>query len=419
MNRAITTRPLHGGTLPHLADFNETIVLEAIRRSEAGCSRVELTRITGLSGQTITNIARRLLERDLIREGGKATPVGVGKPRTILHLNPAGVYAVGVHIDPSSITYVLLDFTGTAVADVTHRTPSVTDPQPVLDEITTNVESLVANSGVDRERVIGVGIASPGPVDVAAGVVLNPPLLPGWIDVPLRDHLQDRTGLPTILDKDVIAGVVAEQWVADAGQSRNFAFIYVGTGIGAGLVVNGQVLRGTSSNMGDIGLMPVSTTGDPDADARDFSALGAVASAHVVMRQAARRGILPADFGEVQPAEAASAFHVLRVLADGGSESARGMLIDMAKYLASGIVTITNLLDLDSVLLGGPIWQELEPYAIDILREEVNRRTVSRPVHEITVGGTSLGDKVTAIGAGCLVLDQRFAPRFVPSKVRG
>lgn len=418
MNRVIATRALRGGTLPHLADFNESIVLEAIRRSTEGCSRVELARVTGLSGQTITNITRRLLERDLIRESGRAAPSGVGKPRTILRLNPAGVYSVGVHIDPSSITYVLLDFHGDPVSQASHRTPSVTEPQPVLDEITAHVEALISGSGVDRDRVIGVGIASPGPVDVANGIVLNPPLLPGWIDVPLRDHLQAQTGLPTILDKDVIAGVVAEQWATRAERSKNFAFIYVGTGIGVGLVLDGQVLRGASSNMGDIGLMPVSATGDPGETPREFAALGAVASAHVVMRAAAHRGILPADFGEVQPAEAAAAFRVLRALADGGSPSARGMLEEMANYLTSGIVTITNLLDLDTVILGGPIWKELAPYALPLVGPEVNRRAQSGRLHEVTITGTSLGDNVTAIGAGCLVLDQRFAPQFGVAPVR-
>ncbi|MFC4138265.1 MULTISPECIES: ROK family transcriptional regulator [unclassified Microbacterium] len=418
MNDAIATTALRGGNLPHLADFNETIVLEAIRRATDGCSRVELARVTGLSGQTITNITRRLLARELIHEAGRTAPAGVGKPRTLLRLNARGAHAVGVHIDPASITYVLLDFHGRPVAHTSHRTPSVTDVQPVLDEITAHVESLISDSGVDRDRVIGVGIASPGPIDVVNGVVLNPPLLPGWVNVPLRDHLQEQTGLPTIMDKDVIAGVVAEQWAADAEHSRNFAFVYIGTGIGVGLVLDGHVVRGTSNNIGDIGLMPVSTTGDAGESPREFAALGAVASAHVVMRQAARRGILPADFGEVQPAEAAAAFRVLRALADGGSPSAREMLVEMAQYLASGILTITNLLDLDRVLLGGPIWRELAPYALDVIGAEVDRRTVTGRLHEVTVSGTSLGDQVAAIGAGCLVLDQHFAPRFAPDTVR-
>ncbi|MEI3847092.1 MULTISPECIES: ROK family transcriptional regulator [unclassified Microbacterium] len=418
MSRSSTARPLRGGTLPHLADFNETIVLDAVRRSEDGCSRVELAHLTGLSGQSITNIVRRLVERDLVREGGREAPAGVGKPRTILRLNPSGVHVVGVHLDPSAITYVMLDFHGRPVASLSHRTPSVTEVLPVLEEITAHVERLIADSGVSRESIIGVGIASPGPVDVSAGIVLNPPLLPGWVNVPLRDHLQEHTGLPTVLDKDVIAGAVAEQWAAGPRRSPDSAFIYVGTGIGVGLVLNGHVLRGASSNLGDIGLLPVSAIGEPDEQPRAFAALGAVASAHVVMRAAARRGILPPDFGEVQPAEAAAGFRVLRALADGGSASARDMLEEMAHYLSSGIVTITNMLDLDTVILGGPIWQELAPYALPIVRPAVNRRAVPGQLHEVVVRGTTLGDNVTAIGAGCLVLDQRFSPRFAPTAVR-
>ncbi len=411
VSKPLPVAPLRGSNLPHLADFNETIVLDMIRRAPGGCSRAELARRTGLSGQTITNIARRLFERDLIRDAGKASS-GPGKPRTLLELNPDGQYAVGVHLDPAQITYALLDFHGRPIATTSHRTPSVTETQPVLDELTVHVETLIADSGVDRTRVIGVGVAAPGPVDVVDGVVLNPPLLPGWVNVPLREHLHRTTGLPTVLDKDVIAGAVAEQWAARPKPSRNFAFVYVGTGIGVGLALNGHVLRGTSSNIGDIGLLPVTDHGEPGEAPGPFSALGAVASAHVVMREAARLGVLPADFGEVQPAEAAAAFRILRALADGGSASAAGLLRTMAEYLGSGLVTITNLLDLDTVVLGGPVWEELAPYALPIIGPKVSGSAVARTLHDVTVASTELGENVTAIGAGCLVLDRKFGPRL-------
>ena len=118
-----------GPNLPAIAAFNETVVLDAVRRSPDGLSRVELAARTGLSAQTVTNVTRRLLQQGLIREAGKQSEGSPGKPRTILRLNPAGAYAVGVHLDPTVIACVLLDLEGSVVAHV-HR-PSPPDGDAV------------------------------------------------------------------------------------------------------------------------------------------------------------------------------------------------------------------------------------------------------------------------------------------------
>lgn len=105
-----------------MGDFNLTVILEAIRRSPGGLSRVELAKVVGLSPQTISNISRRLLDQELIVEAGKEGS-GPGKPRTILRLNPSGMYAVGVHLDPAVITFVVLDLLGDVVRHSRMATP--------------------------------------------------------------------------------------------------------------------------------------------------------------------------------------------------------------------------------------------------------------------------------------------------------
>lgn len=117
--------PRRGTNLPRMGDFNLTVILEAIRRSSGGLSRVELAQIVGLSPQTISNISRRLLDQQLIMEAGKEGS-GPGKPRTILRLNPAGMYAVGVHLDPAVITFVVLDLLGDVVRHSRMATPGAT-----------------------------------------------------------------------------------------------------------------------------------------------------------------------------------------------------------------------------------------------------------------------------------------------------
>jgi predicted NBD/HSP70 family sugar kinase len=401
-----------GGTnLPRVADFNETVVLNAIRRAEGGCSRVELTTETGLSAQTVSNICRRLIDQGYVLETGKQ-PVAYGKPRTMLELDPTGCYAVGVHIDPAVITYVLLDFTGRVVVDASHPTPDVRDPESVLTLINEHIEKLIAGAPVDRARILGVGIASPGPVDVEKGLVLDPPHLPGWHRVPLRDHLRQATGLPVLLDKDVIAGAVAEQW-ADRGASgsRNFVFLYLGTGIGMGFVIDDVVVRGVSSNAGDVGRMPVSSEEFGDRYTGGFAAFWQVGSPRELAAEGVERGVLPADTDLESPAAANVAFAALCRLADDGDERAGAIIDKAARFAASAVLTATNMLDVDRVVIGGAMWEQVADRYLRIIPPVIAAESVSRDLHDIAITGTSLGSDVAAIGAACLVLDNKFSPK--------
>jgi len=133
-----TPSPRRGTNLPRMGDFNLTVILDAIRRSSGGLSRVELAQIVGLSPQTISNISRRLLDQNLIVEAGKEGS-GPGKPRTILRLNPAGMYAVGVHLDPAVTTFVVLDLVGAVVRHSRINTPGASDPDGVIATIAAEI----------------------------------------------------------------------------------------------------------------------------------------------------------------------------------------------------------------------------------------------------------------------------------------
>ncbi|WP_449373000.1 ROK family transcriptional regulator [Arthrobacter psychrolactophilus] len=224
-----------GTNLPKMGDYNQAVILDSIRRAEEGLSRVELAASAGLAAQTVSNICRRLLDNGLIIEAGKEAS-GPGKPRTMLRLNPKGMYAVGIHIDPALTSYALLDAVGTVLLSLDEPTDLAGDPFEVVAAMGAKVRHIIDESGVDEQRIAGVGVATPGPVDAASGTVVSPPHMPGWARVPLRDILHEATGLPVIVDKDVTAAAVAEVWAGSSSSVRDFVFVYIGTGIGAGLV---------------------------------------------------------------------------------------------------------------------------------------------------------------------------------------
>lgn len=401
-----------GTNLARIGDFNEAVLVDAIRRSPNGRSRVGLVKATGLSPQTISNITRRMIDAGLVLEGERLKN-GTGKPRTILRLDPRGAYALGVHLDPQMMTFVLLDLHGTVVERAWRKTSPAMEPDTVIAEVVSTVNGLVEKAGVEPSRLVGIGFASPGPIDIHAGVVLDPPYLPDWRNVPLRDHLARATGLPAILDKDVVAAAVGERWAGASVGYQNSVFLYLGTGVGAGIVTHEQVLRGTSGNAGDIGHLMVSSDG-PECPCGSRGCLGAVLKPAGIVRQAIDLGSLPTDT-RVSDFDAVDlALALLARSAMDGQPQALEVLARTGDQLARAATTLVNLFDTDIIVIGGPTWARLGSFWLDQVSAAVRSGLIrgDRGVDEqIVVTGTELGDDVGAIGAASLALDRTFSPR--------
>ncbi|MBT1674169.1 ROK family transcriptional regulator [Curtobacterium flaccumfaciens] len=414
-----------GANLPSIGGFNRTVVLDAVRRSPDGLSRVELAARTGLSAQTVSNVTRFLIEAGMIVESGTVVS-GRGKPRTILRLEPGSRYAVGVHVDPAVVTYVLLDLAGTVVAASTTSTPTADDPSEVVRTIASAVDGLVADAGVAVDSVLGVGIASPGPIDVEAGIVVDPPFLPRWRDVPLRDALAEATGHPVLLEKDVTAAAVGEMFLAGESSARNFAFVYFGTGFGVGLVVDHEPVRGVGSNAGDAGHIMVdqgSLAGTPDGSGTRGEVGAAVAPDRLV-RIARSRGLAltsgGAGVGAAADTDAADAADVdavnaawdqLAVAIADGDDTAVTLAADAGTVMGNAVVLIVNLLDIDRVVFGGPFWSRIASAALPAARTAIVGSPLLVPKHAVQVVESDRGADVAAVGAACLVLDAALSPR--------
>jgi predicted NBD/HSP70 family sugar kinase len=391
-----------------MGDFNQTVVLDAIRRSSAGLSRVELAAISGLSAQTLSNIARRLLEQELVTESGKVQN-GRGKPRTVLTLNPSARFAVGVHLDPAVITFVILDLSGRVVAHSTRRTPLTPDAEVVIHEMGEAVTALLTEAGVDRERVLGVGVASPGPIDAMRGIVVDPPHLLGWHRVPLRDSLSTATGFPVVLEKDVAATAVAEIWGRHSDSPDNFIFVYLGTGIGMGLVSDGVVLRGTSQNAGEVGHIVVDPDG-PDCFCGLRGCVAVTCMPRNLVEEAIRAGVHPYGVNRADPGSVEEAFLRLCAAARDGDPGARSIIDRSARRVAKAVSVLTNALDVDRVVFGGPYWPMLAEAYLDLVPRTLRGLTVAPHTADIRVEGTTLGTDVGAVGAACTVFDKSISP---------
>ncbi len=399
-----------GTNLPRMGDFNLTVILDAIRRApDSGLSRVELAKIVGLSPQTISNISRRLLDQNLIIEAGKEG-TGPGKPRTMLRLNASGKYAVGVHLDPAVITCVLLDLVGDVVQHARVKVPSSQAPDEVIGTIAETISQVIDDSGVDRALIAGLGVASPGPIDLDEGTVVDPPLMVGWDHVPLRDALAKATGLPTLVDKDVTSAAVAETWAGGPSGAGSFIFMYMGTGIGCGIVLHDEVVRGTSGNAGEMGHIVV----DPGGALCDCGQHGCVKSTaipRVLVAQGEQAGVLAPLGPNPSGPSIQESFELLCAKADDGDPKASEIIDRSAVLVARAASAVSNVLDVDRIVFGGPFWRVLADRYLAVIPGLIRAGSDTRDIHATDVVGTGVGEDVGAIGAACLVLEHALAPR--------
>ncbi len=394
-----------GANLPKMGDFNENAVLDCIRRRPGGVSRIEIARLTGLANQTVSNVTRRLLDDTLICESGRVTS-GPGKPRTLLQLNGSSRFSIGVHLDPSVTSVTALNLAGEIVANKLLRSLHEDDPDAFLGEIHDAIGAMVAELRISESSLAGVGLAVPGPVDSARGVVVNPPLLPAWRNVHLRSALARRLGCKVEMEKDVIAASVGEMWHRSADEGRSFLFIYLGAGIGAGAVIDGQVLRGATDNFGEFGRLRVADSQDRPTHSDGSFTIGDLVSPARIVAQGSDAGIL-GDGGQ----SVDDRYRALASMALAGEATARKILHEAAIYLARGVALLSDLLDLNEVVFGGPAWGPIGDSVVPAMAARLGELSVLTSVRSVSLQTSRHSHDAASVGAAALVLDETYSAR--------
>ena len=394
-----------------MGGYNRGLVLETIR-THTGCSRVEVAHRTGLTAQAVSNIVRRLIADGLIAEDGRGESTG-GKPRTRLRLRPNAGYAVGVQIDPGELSFVLIDLGGRVRSRARRRVSPQMTPADALDRIAVAVPQLVGRAAIDAKNLMGIGVACPGPIDYRTGSILDPPNLPRWGKVPLADDLSERIGLPVTLDNDTTAAAIGERWSGGAADVASFVFIYMGTGIGGGVFLDGQVYRGSTTNAGEIGHVCIDPDG-PECRCGSRGCLEATCSpaatiARIRRLSARRRNTLGLSF---ESAEVETDYERVCRAAAAGQPAARHAVEQSATALAVGVQSLVNVLDPDLVVLGGWGVRQVGDIFRDKIRAAVRHHCLARRQQRVRIAISAAGRDAAPIGAASLVFHDAYAPHF-------
>lgn len=237
--------------------YNRRIVLESIRL-HGPIARGEIARRVGLTVQTVSTIVRELEDQDYILSL-REEPKGRGLPPATLRINPEGGYAVGIHITPLGISAALINLSGDVIESTYREAPNAA-PDHAFELIGTMVVELTRLRA--GGRVLGVGMALPGPFDVESMSFVGPTTMTGWKDVALRERLAASTGLPAFFETDMAAAAMGERLYGLGAQFSEYYYLYFGVGLGGVMVHDGSALRGAWGNAGEIGHIPVIPGGE-------------------------------------------------------------------------------------------------------------------------------------------------------------
>lgn len=238
--------------------YNRRIVLESIRL-HGPIARGDIAKGVGLTVQTVSTIVRELEEHGYVLSM-REEPRGRGLPPATLRINPEGGYAVGIHVTPLGINAALINLSGDVIESAYREAPNAT-PDHAFDLIGAMVLELTGLR--PGGRVLGIGMALPGPFGVESMSFVGPTTMTGWKDVALRERLEASTGLPAFFETDMAAAAMGERLYGLGTGYSEYYYLYFGVGLGGVMVHDGSALRGAWGNAGEIGHIPVVPGGEP------------------------------------------------------------------------------------------------------------------------------------------------------------
>lgn len=312
-------------------------------------------------------------------------------------------YAIGVDLGGTKILTALVDGGGRVMQR--HRVPTPREgPGAVVEAIAGTVDAVLQGAAVARQAAMGIGVGSPGPLDPRTGIVLEPPNLPGWHDVPLAQMLSGRLGMVTHIEHDANAAALAEWWIGAGRGIRDLVYMTISTGIGGGIILGDVLLQGVSGTAGEIGHTTIDVDGPPCGCGRPGH-LEAMASGPAIARMAAeasgtgRHTVVLAMAGG-DPSRITA--EMVEEAARQGDAVARDVLDRAGFYIGVGVANLLNLLNPGRVIIGGGVSKAGE-MLFGPIRRTVSELAFEHPARDAEIVPAALGDDVGAIGAAAVV----------------
>jgi len=403
------TKPLVG-SFQLMKSLNRSLVLSTIR-NDGPISRADIAKKTKLTPPTVTNIVSELIEQGVVVESEIGASSGGRKP-ILLRLNSEAFWIVGVDVGVSTIKTVLTDLDANVIRQSRRTMPPRPDAAAFLAELKRSVEDLLGDAGPKRP-IIGIGVGMHGLVNPEEGLSIFAPNLQ-LRDVPIRAALEEAFGLPVYVENDVVAMALGELWFGGGQEADHFICVNIGVGVGAGIVLNRDVFRGSSYSAGELGHTTVDLNG-PRCSCGSYGCLQTLVSGPAIA-EAVQNEIAMGRSSKLAAQAAGDLKSITGELvyeaALAGDELALEAFRRAGRLLGIGLTNMIHTINPQKIILGGGVAQA-GALLTEPLMETVRSRALEASVRHLTIETSRLGDRATAIGAATIVLSRLFssAPR--------
>lgn len=365
---------------------NRGLLLKLIATGE-GNTRIALAKKSGLTKMSVTNVVEEFLKKDLVAEGAEEYQEVQGRNPVILEISPKAPRIIGVLINRESCQAVLCDLKLSVLKEKTVRLHRDAEEKflPCIFEL---VDEMMSGEG----NVRGIGIASIGPLDVERGILLNPPRFYGIKNIPLKELLEVRYGLPVYLDHQYNSAARAEKLFGYGKNLDSFLFVGITNGIGAGIYVDGKILKSASGLGSELGHMSIDYQGIR-CECGNRGCVENYASVNVICEKVGAALGRKADF-----AECCALYRDPEV---------DRIISDAVDRLCVCLVSVVNLVNPEVIFLGHESVKLPDRY-LERIEQNVNQYKLSTGYGQIPVHRASFGEEQQLIGAACNVLDRVF-----------
>lgn len=368
---------------------NKGLVLQLICCSAESASRAGITESTGLSKMTVTNIVNELIETDYVVEGETKETSHAGRNPILLNISPRSPRIIGLYISRAEISAIITDLRLQTEYEYTVPLANET-AQTLKEKLFRAVDTAAAH--LNGRPLLGIGVSSLGPVDRINGVLLSPTNFFDITDFPISSALAQHCGAAVITDNDMNASALAERLYGGGRSLRNFLYVGITNGIGAGIITDGALYPDFKGLSGEIGHLCVEIDGAP-CSCGNRGCLEAYADMPVILSRlsrAAGHAVSPSEFSELydQPA-------------------CRTVFDDIARYLTSALTGVSNLLNPECIFLGHAAVYFPDAF-LHALRNRLNNAILARGYTQISVARSSFGADSARKGSASLVCDALF-----------
>ena len=382
------------GSLGSLRELNRLKVLEAVRE-HGMISRAQIASLTGLARSTVSTLVGELqragvvVEREDVQAGSSASG---GRPPLLLSLDPGAGAVVGIQFGHEFVRVAIADLSLTILAEGAVEGDVDHDALSGLESAAELVAGLMREAGVERERLIGVGVALSGPVDRSTGRVVAETILPGWVGIETARWLNDRLHVRVEVDNDANLGALAESVLGAGRGVSEMAYVMLSSGIGGGLILEGRLYRGARGMAGEIGHVSVDDSGH-------MCRCGNRGCLETVVGAAALTDLLHRSHGSDMTIEQ------MVELARRGDPGCRRVVADAGETVGRVAASLCNQFNPERLVVGGELAVGGD-LLLDPIRESIRRYAIPAVAEGLTVVAGALGDRAELRGALALVVGQ-------------